>query len=724
MHDPVATSPDIKPATSKTRVNSICPFCGVGCGIGLVTEKGRVTEVQALSKHPISQGQLCSKGWNTAFGINPRDRITHPLIKQEGQFVKVSWSHALGHIADKLSGYISDYGTHSVGVISSARATNEDNYAAQKFARAVLKTNNIDHCARICHSPSVAGLKQTLGSGAMTNSIDDVDKAEVILVIGADPTENHAIIGGRIMRAKLKGAKLIVIDPRVTRLAQVADLHLQLKLGSNIALLNGLVNIILQRGWQNSEFLSKRCEGLSELQAQVANYPLEEVVRVSGVKGEYLVSAAKLYSQANTAFLAYGMGITQFISGTNNVIAVSNLALVCGQIGRHGTGINPLRGQNNVQGACDMGCLPNVYPDYQSVADEQVRTKFSQAWHTAVAVEPGLTSLGMSNQARKGKFHGQIIFGEDPVVTDPDQNKVAEAINALDMLVVVELSMTETAKMADVVLPAACFAEKEGTFTNCERRVQLVRQAIAPPFEAKADWQILVELADKMGMGQLMPWQKSEQIFVEMASLSPSFSGMSYELLERQQGVQWPCNEEHPMGSPCLHSKTFPIGKARLIPVEQTPTAESPDRQYPFWLTTNRLHYHYGCGSMTRQSPLLERETPDGLLFIHPQDAHDLGLIDHHPVAVRSRRGYLETRIICSEQVAPGLLSMPYHFKEVPSNQLTNDAMDLLTEMPELKACAVSLQALDANRQPRSIAEIIEANQRILPVVESTRAVL
>ena len=721
MHESVYTSPDIIPTISKSRVNSICPFCGVGCGIGLVSEKGRVTEVQALKHHPISQGQLCSKGWNTAFGINPRDRITHPLIKQQGRFVKVSWTQALAHIAGKLRGYIRDYGADSVGVISSARATNEDNYAAQKFARAVLKTNNIDHCARICHSPSVAGLKQTLGSGAMTNSIDDVDKAEVILVIGADPTENHAIIGGRIMSAKLRGAKLIVIDPRVTRLAQVADVHLQLKLGSNIALLNGLVNIILQRGWQNSAFLSERCEGLGELKTQVANYPLDEVITVCGVKEEDLLAAAKLYSQANTAFLAYGMGITQFISGTNNVIAVSNLALVCGQIGRQGTGINPLRGQNNVQGACDMGCLPNVYPDYQSAADEKVREKFAQSWQTPVAVGLGLTSLGMSSQARKGKFHGQIIFGEDPVVTDPDQNKVAKGINALDMLVVVELSMTETAKMADVVLPAACFAEKEGTFTNCERRVQLVRQAIAPPFEAKADWRILAELADEMSMGELMPWQNSEQIFAEMASLSPSFSGMSYELLERQQGVQWPCDDANPMGSPCLHSKVFPIGKARLIPVEQTPTAESPDRQYPFWLTTNRLHYHYGCGSMTRQSPLLERETPDGLLFIHPQDARDLALVDHQAVGVRSRRGYLETRIICSEQVTPGLLSMPYHFKEVPSNQLTNDAMDALTEMPELKACAVSLQALELSRQPRSIAEILAANQRILPIVSGDR---
>jgi formate dehydrogenase major subunit len=703
-------------------VNSICPFCGVGCGICLVTKNNRVTGVQPLLEHPISKGQLCSKGWNTTFGINPKDRVTHPLIKQNGKFVKVSWDKALEHVADKFRSYISKYGPNSVGVISSARATNEDNYAAQKFARAVLKTNNIDHCARICHSPSVAGLKQTIGSGAMTNSIDDVDKADVILVIGADPTENHAIIGGRIMRAKLNGAKLIVIDPRVTRLAQVADLHLQLNIGSNIALLNGLINIILLRRWQNEEFLTKRVEGFDELHEQVAHYPLEDVSEITGVDGSKLVEAAFVYSQANASFLAYGMGITQFVSGTNNVIAVSNLALVCGQIGREGTGINPLRGQNNVQGACDMGCLPNVYPDYQSVADAGVRAKFANAWQVSVPSEPGLTSLGMSNQARKGNFFGQIIFGEDPVVTDPDQNKVAEGIKALDMLVVVELSMTETAKMADVVLPAACFAEKHGTFTNCERRVQLVRKAIDPPFEAKVDWKILAELAAKMGMGELMSWQNSEQVFTEMASLTDSFSGMSYPLIDKHNGLQWPCNSAHPLGSPCLHNKEFPIGKALLIPVEHTSTAEVPDNDYPFWLTTHRLHYHYGCGSMTRQSPLLERESPLGLLFIHPQDANDLGLINNQAVAVSSRRGYLETRIAYNEQVAPGLLAMPYHFKETPSNQLTNDAMDLLTEMPELKACAVNIQPLAEHVSPRSASEILtarSASQTVTPNVET-----
>jgi formate dehydrogenase alpha subunit len=685
---------------SQTQVNSICPFCGVGCGMGLVVNEGCINAVKPLSKHPISQGKLCAKGWNTPFGISKHNRITQPLMKKDGVFEVVGWQEALTYVAQNLQKCISESSSQSVGVISSARATNEDNYAAQKFARAVLKTNNIDHCARICHSPSVVGLKQTLGSGAMTNSIDDVAKADVILIIGADSTENHAIIGGHIMQAKLRGAKLIVVDPRQTRLAQIADLHLQLNIGSNIALLNGLLNIIFQHNWQNDDFLARRCEGTDALKKQVADYPLDKVEELTGIEGQKLVEAAKLYSQANAAFLAYGMGITQFISGTNNVIAVSNLALVCGQIGREGTGINPLRGQNNVQGACDMGSLPNVYPDYQSAADKKVREKFSHAWNTTVAQAPGLTSLGMSNQARNGKFRGLIICGEDPIVTDPDRNKVEASMRAMDLLVVVELFMTETAKMADIVLPAASFAEKDGTFTNCERRVQLIHKAIEPPGEAKADWQILSEIAKKMDLGGLMNWQTSEQIFDEMAQLTSSFSGMTYSLLAKKNGIQWPCNAEHPKGSRWLHTTTFPIGKGKLIPVDHVPTNEQPDAYYPFWFTTTRLHYHYGCGSMTRQSPLLERETPNGLLYIHPQDALDLGLKNHQAVTVSSRRGYLETRIILSNELVPGLLSMPYHFKEAPSNMLTNDAMDPTTEMPELKVCAVNIVPLPKNQSP------------------------
>lgn len=687
-------------------VNTICPFCGVGCGMGLRVRDQQVIGVEPLIDHPVSQGRLCSKGWNTAFGIDPRDRITTPLIKEHGSFKKASWDEALSLIASRFKQFIAESGNNAVGVTSSARASNEDNYAAQKFARAVLKTNNIDHCARICHSPSVAGLKQTLGSGAMSNSNDDVDKADVIVVAGADPTENHAVLGGRIVQAKLNGAKLLVIDPRETRLAQLADLHLQLRLGTNVALFNGLVNIIFEKGWENRAFLDARCEGLDALREHVKEYSLTRVSSITGVPESQLVAAARLYSHAKAAFLAYGMGITQYVSGTRNVIAVSNLVLVCGHIGRPGSGINPLRGQNNVQGARDMGCLPNVYPDYQDVLDKDVQSKFGKAWKTEVPTTPGLTSLGMSRMARQGYFRGLIIFGEDPVVTDPDQNVVAAGLQAMDLVAVVELTLTETAKYADVVLPAASFAEKDGTFTNCERRVQRLRQAVAPPGQALADWRILSRLAEYMGCGSLMNWQDAEAVFTEMAALTNSFSGMSYAALEKEHGLQWPCNAEHPAGTPYLHEGRFPIGKAKLITVQHTDPVEMPDDEYPFYLTTNRLHFHYGCGSMTRKSPLLERETPDGILFINPDDAHALNLTDHSPVAVWSRRGYIETRAILNEHMPRGTVTIPYHFREAPSNQLTNDAFDPITKMPELKACAVAIKALPAGLQPRTIDEI------------------
>lgn len=702
-------------------VNTICPFCGVGCGMGLRVNGQQVIGVEPLAQHPISQGQLCSKGWNTAFGIDPRDRITTPLIKTHGAFRRADWHEALSLIASRFQQFIAESGNDAVGVTSSARATNEDNYAAQKFARAVLKTNNIDHCARICHSPSVAGLKQTLGSGAMSNSIEDIDHADVIVIAGADPTENHAILGGRIMRAKSNGAKLIVIDPRETRLAQLADLHLPIRLGTNVALFNGLVHIIFANGWENRAFLAERCDDSRALRRHVEDYPPAKVAAITGISESLLIEAARIYSHAKAAFLAYGMGITQYVSGTRNVIAVSNLVLVCGQIGRPGCGINPLRGQNNVQGACDMGCLPNVYPDYQDALNKDVQSKFARAWQTTVPTTPGLTSLGMSRMARQGRFRGLIIFGEDPVVTDPDQNVVAAGLDAMDLVVVVELTLTETAKYADVVLPAASFAEKDGTFTNCERRVQRVRQALAPPGEALADWRILSLLAEKMGHGELLNWPNAEAIFEEMKALADAFSGMSYATIERLQGLQWPCNAEHASGSPYLHRQRFPIGKAKLLPVQHSDPLEMPDEEYPFYLTTNRLHFHYGCGSMTRKSPLLERETPSGILFIHPDDAHALQLIDHSPVAVRSRRGYIETRAVLSEHMPRGVVTIPYHFKEAPSNQLTNDAFDPITKMPELKACAVAIEPLPPDHEPRTIDEIKQSLASAKPTAAEPR---
>lgn len=687
-------------------INTICPFCGVGCGIALsVDEKGKLIGVEPQPSHPISQGKLCDKGWSTAYAITDKNRLTQPLKRINHQFFPISWQEALVSIAEELNQIIEYSGTNSVGVISSARATNEDNYAAQKFARAVLKTNNIDHCARICHSPTVAGLKQSLGSGAMTNSAKDIFDTDLIMVFGADPTENHSILGGHIMQAHLNGCKLIVIDPRKIRLAKLAPLHLQLKLGSNIALINAMLHVIIKEKWYDKDFIHQRCEGFEHLAKHVENITPISVEAITGLKAADIYQAAKQYSQAKRAMIFYGMGITQYMSGTNNVISLANLALICGHIGKPGTGVNPLRGQNNVQGACDMGCLPNVYPGYQNVDDEKAHEKFSNAWHTELAKAPGLTSLGMTKGALSGEFRALILFGEDPVVTDPDQNHVKASLKNLDLLVVAELTLTETAKLADFVLPAASFAEKEGTFTNCERRVQKLNQVIAPVGQAKGDWQWLQALAKQMGSEQLN-WSNSQDVFNEMTSLTPPYQAMNYQKLEDNFGLQWPCTNDSPMGTAILHSTSFPIGKARLIAINHSDIDEMPDENFPLQLTTNRLHFHYGCGSMTRNSPLLEREIPAGILFINPIDANNLHISHQDAVSVKSRRGYLETRAIVTNDVPVGLVSMPYHFKEAPSNQLTNTAQDPITKMPELKACAVMVEALAKGQIPKTIEQL------------------
>lgn len=682
-------------------IPSICTFCGVGCGLGLRVEDGRVVGVEPQPGHPVSQGQLCAKGWSTSFAIDQANRLTQPLIKEHGQFRQASWDEALQRIAEEFRAAQEAAGDDGVGVISCARATNEDNYAAQKFARAVLHTNNVDHCARICHSPSVAGLARTLGSGAMTNSIADIDLADLILVIGADVTENHAMIGARMLRAQARGAKLIVIDPRKTRLARLADIHLQLRLGSNIALLNGLLQIIFENGWENAAFLAERCEDITPLRQHLAGITVEQTSAATGIAEADLLRVAELFSHSPAAFTAWGMGITQFQSGTNNVIAVSNLALACGQVGRPGTGINPLRGQNNVQGACDMGCLPNVYPGYQNADAPAVQARFAQAWGTPMPSAAGMTSMGMTKAALNGDLRALMIIGEDPVVTDPDQHQVARSFEALDFLVVFELTLTETAKMADVVLPAASFVEKDGTFTNCERRVQRIRKAVDAPGSARCDWQILGDLAARMGYPG-MQWASAEAVFDEMAALAPIFSAMSYAELDAQHGLHWPCDTEHPHGSPLLHAHSFPLGRARLIPVSQVEPAEQPDAAYPWVFTTHRFHFHYNCGSMTRKSPLLERETPAGLVLMHPLDAADHGFADLQAVRVSSRRGQVEARLQLTDDLPRGTVAMPYHFREAPCNRLTNDAMDPVSKMPELKACAVAIEALPAGTLPHN----------------------
>jgi formate dehydrogenase (coenzyme F420) alpha subunit len=673
-------------------IPTVCPFCGVGCGMRLAVADGRVTDVRPLASHPVSRGQLCAKGWNADKFVHDRERLTTPLVRRNGVLRPCTWDAALDVVAAALWSAQRDAGPDGVGVVASARATNEDCFAAMKFARAVLGTNNVDHCARVCHAPSVEALRRTLGSGAMTNPIADLGSTDLMLVVGSDATENHAIIGARMIEAKRRGARLVVVDPRRTRLAELADLHLQLRLGTDIPLANAMVHAIFAHGWEASAYLASRCENVDALRAAVAEFSPERVAPLTGVPAETIVRAARWYATTPRATLVYGIGVTQHVCGTENVIALSNLALVTGHVGVDGAGIDPLRGQNNVQGACDMGALPDVYSGYQPVADPAARSRFETAWGTSLPARPGLTSLAMQRAARDSAVRCLVVIGEDPVVTDPVQHAVERAFDALDSLVVVELFPTETARLADVVLPAASFAEKDGTFTSTERRVQRVRRAVAPPGEARADWEILEAIAGRLG--RPMGFRSAEGVFAEIARLTPIYAGMTYARLERPGGLQWPCpSVDHP-GTAVLHRDGCTRGRGRLIPVRDTPPAELPDAEFPLQLTTARLHFQYGCGSMTRRAPLLERENPPGILWIHPADARARRITTGTAVRIRSRRGEVRTRAVVSDAVRPGMVAMPYHFREAPSNRITNDALDPLSRMPELKVCAVAVEAV------------------------------
>jgi len=671
-------------------VRTTCPFCAVGCGLLLTTDGPRVTDVHPDPRHPVSRGQLCAKGWNAHRCLADPARLTMPLLRRRDRLEPVSWEVALDAAAHAIRDAQAALGPDGVGLISSARATNEDNYAAMKFARTVLGTNNVDHCARICHAPSVAGLGRTLGSGAMTNSIADIDVADCILVVGSDTTENHPIVGGRILAAQARGATLIVVDPRRTRLAQHADLFLQLRLGTDIPLVNAMLQTIFAHGWEDRAYLAARCEHEAALRDAVATPSLADAARITGVRADDIVRAAQRYATTPRACLVYCLGVTQHVCGTENVIALSNLALATGHVGVDGGGINPLRGQNNVQGACDMGALPDVYPGYQPVADPAVRAKFHAAWGGPPLPErPGRTSLAMQHAAHAGALRCMMILGEDPVVTDPAQNEVQRALEALDALIVVDLFLTETAKLAAIVLPAAAFAEKDGTFTSTERRVQRVRRAVPPPGEARPDWAILDALATRLG--RPLGFRSAEHAFDEMARLTPIYAGMSYPRLEAD-GLQWPCPDATHPGTPVLHRGACTRGKGRLIPVRDTMPAELPDGDYPLQLTTFRLHHQYGCGSMTRRAPLLERENPRGLLWINPADAAARHIEPGARVRVRSRRGEVTTHAVVSTDVPRGTVAMPYHFAEAPSNLVTNNALDPISRMPELKVCAVSVE--------------------------------
>jgi len=538
---------------------------------------------------------------------------------------------------------------------------------------------------------TVAGLAAAFGSGAMTNSIEELEYTDVILAIGTNTTENHPVIGMKVKRAvRQHGTKLIVIDPREIDLVKYADIWLRHKPGTDVAVLNGLMNIIIAEGLYAKEYVADRTEGFDFLKAAVEKYTPEYVEKISGVPAEDLKKAARMYAKANRASILYAMGITQHISGTDNVKSTANLSMLCGNVGIEGGGVNPLRGQNNVQGACDMGGLPDVFPAYQQVANEDARKKFETIWNATLSGKPGLTIVEIMNAAGRGDIKAIYIMGENPLLSDPDLHHVQESLKKLDFLIVQDIFMTETAQLADVVLPSASFAEKDGTFTNTERRVQRIRKVVNPPGEARPDWKIIAGISTQMGYS--MNYSSAKEIFEEMAGVTPSYAGITYKRIEKE-GIQWPCPTPEHNGTKFLHKDKFSRGRGLFHAIEYIPPAEVTDKEYPFILSTGRVLYHYHTGTMTRRSLGTSELCPESLVELNPADAAKFGISDGQMVKVTSRRGSVKAKTRVTEKSPQGTIFMNFHFAEAAVNLLTNPVLDPIGKIPEYKVCAVKLEA-------------------------------
>ncbi|MDH3596486.1 MAG: formate dehydrogenase subunit alpha [Rhodospirillales bacterium] len=668
-------------------VSTVCPYCGTGCRIILGARGDTVVSARGDMDAPISRGRLCVKGRFGSFEfVSHPDRLKTPLIRTADGFREASWEEALALVARELKKYRGD----AFGGLASAKVTNEDNYLFQKFVRAAMGTNNVDHCARLCHSSTVAGLRLSFGSGAMTNPADDLLNTEVILVTGSNTTENHPIIGLKIREAVARGAKLLVFDPRQIQLSQLATVWARQRPGTDVAWINGLIHVIIRDGLMKTEFIEARTEGFEAVEKLVAAYTPERVSEITGVPAGLIVEAAHVYATAERASIVYSMGITQHTTGVDNVRSLANLAMITGQIGRPGTGVNPLRGQSNVQGACDMGALPNFYTGYQDVADAEVRAKFEKAWNAALSETPGLTVTKMLPAALEGKIKALYVMGENPVLSDADVTHVVEALENLEFLVVQDIFLTETAKLADVVLPASSYAERDGTYTNTERRVQLTMPVVPPPGQARRDLEIICELATAVGYP--MSYASTAEINDEMRSLTPSYAGISHARLEAGEQLHWPCpTEDHP-GTPILHRDKFARGLGQFHPVEYKPAAEETDASFPIVLTTGRMLEHYHTGTMTRRSDGLNGLVPGPFVEVNGADAKKIRVKDGERVKVTSRRGSIVLPAKVGTRVDTGVLFIPFHFWEAAANVLTNPASDPTAGIPEFKVCAVRLE--------------------------------
>jgi len=671
---------------------TVCPYCGTGCEMEVGTKGDRIIQVVPSDSSDVSKGHLCVKG-RYAFGfVDAPDRVTEPMIRIGGEWKSVGWEAAIEHTVSEMRRLIDAHGAESIAVLGSARATNEENYVTQKFVRAVLQTNNVDCCARVCHTPTAAAMKLMLGTGAATNSFDDIEMTKTILVVGANPTENHPIPGARMKQAKLRGANLIVIDPRETELARYADIHLQLKPGTNIPLLNAIACAIIEEGLTDPEFIEERVGEFDAFTAFISKFRPEEVAETCGVAAEDIRRAARLYAKETPAMSFHGLGVTEHYQGTEGVMCVVNLALITGNIGKRGAGVNPLRGQNNVQGSAHMGCDPGVLTG--GISLDEGREHFEAIWGVPIPQTKGYNQLQMMDAAFSGKLKGLWAIGYDVFLSNANSHRMAESFRNLELVVVQDMFMNETAKhFGTVFLPAASSFEKHGTFMNAERRIQLIRPAVSVRGDSKTDWEIVCEIGRRMGGEKHFAFGSSEDIWNEIRAVWPNAAGITYSRLE-ERGLQWNCpSEDHP-GTEVLHGESFAKEKtASLRRIDFKPTKERTDETYPFLLTTGRSLYHFNAGTMTERTPNVKIR-PSDLLEMCASDAESIGIRDGEKVRLKSAHGEVVIPIGINPNVKAGEMFATFHSPQIFLNYITSPVRDRFVSAPEYKVTAVRVEKL------------------------------
>jgi formate dehydrogenase major subunit len=694
-------------AVPDKKVDSVCPYCGVGCQLTYNVKDNKILHVEGRDG-PANHKRLCVKGRYGFDYAHHAQRLTVPLIRRtdapkrgdfsmdpdrvDEVFREASWEEALDLVASQFVAIRDTHGKKTLAGFGSAKCSNEEAYLFQKLIRTGFGSNNVDHCTRLCHASSVVALLEGIGSGAVSNPVMDVMKADVVIIIGANPTVNHPVAATWIKNAARNGTRLIVIDPRRSDLSRLAHRFVQFKPDTDVALLNAMMHVIVHEGLVNQEFIDSRTIGYEELKTNVEGYSPELMAPICGVEAETIRYIARLYATSKGSMILWGMGISQHVHGTDNARCLIALALMTGQIGRPGTGLHPLRGQNNVQGASDAGLIPMMYPDYQRVDNPAAIAKFEKLWGVPLDQQPGLTVVEVMNAIKAGTVRGMYIMGENPAMSDPDANHAREALAALDHLVVQDIFLTETAYLADVILPATAFPEKTGSFTNTDRQVQMGRQALDAPGQARQDLWIIQQIAARMGLD----WQYDSvaDVFEEMRSCMPSIGGMRWERLEREQSITYPCENEGDPGHPVVFTENFPTdsGKARFVPADIIPANERPDAEYPYVLITGRQLEHWHTGSMTRRAAVLDALEPDPVAQIHPLDLAALGGQPGDVITLESRRGLVTLYARADDSSPRGAIFVPFCYYEAAINKLTNSAYDPFAKIPEFKYCAIRMR--------------------------------